>query len=192
MKRTPSIIRVVAVIALLTATAACGQKAEPPAETDTQTTAQSGQEEGMVLSSAAFGHGEPIPVQYTADGADMSPPLLVSGVPEGTASLALIMDDPDAPAGTWYHWVVWNIPAEVQELAEGTPPEGASEGTNSWDRSGYGGPSPPSGTHRYFVRLYALDQKLELTRPVDAETLESAMLGHVLARAELMGIYTRD
>ncbi len=149
------------------------------------------------LSSSAFEHEAGIPVRYTCDGEDLSPPLLWEGVPEGTLSLALIMDDPDAPVGTWVHWVVYDLPAAMSGLEEGVPPEpelpgGGRHGTNSWRRLGYGGPCPPGGTHRYFFKLYALDVE-ELGLPAGASKGEvlRAMEGHVLAEAALMGRYGR-
>ena len=145
----------------------------------------------MRIESPAFGEGEPIPPRYTADGEDVSPPLRIEGVPEGTRTLALVVDDPDAPMGTWVHWVVWNVPADATAFPEGGVPEGAVEGVNSWGRRGWGGPSPPSGTHRYFFRLYALDTRLDLPPTADRRALEAAMRGHVLAEAVTMGRYTR-
>jgi len=146
----------------------------------------------LSISSPAFENGRPIPPRFTADGIDVSPELRIDGLPEGTASLALIMDDPDAPMGTWVHWVVWNIPAGVAVIEEGSEPVGSVGGRNSWGRTGYGGPAPPSGTHRYFFKLYALDTTLELSPTADKATLEQAMEGHIGATAELMGTYTRN
>ncbi len=148
------------------------------------------------LVSAAFSSGGNIPVMYTCDGDDISPPLRWGEAPEGTVSYALICEDPDAPAGNWVHWVVYNIPSVTTSLPEdaggGEPPAGGIlQGTNSWGRTGYGGPCPPSGTHRYFFRLYALDSMLELEAGADAAALREAMDGHVLAEAELMGRYPR-
>ena len=145
----------------------------------------------LELVSPAFTQGQPIPARYTADGEDVSPPLAISGAPVGTESFALICDDPDAPVGTWVHWVVWNLPAETARLEEGKLPAGSATGRNSWGRSGWGGPSPPSGTHRYFFKLFALDTTLELSPATDAKGLERAMSGHVLGRAEVMGTYSR-
>ncbi len=145
----------------------------------------------LQLVSPAFTQGQPIPARYTADGENVSPPLVISGAPAGTASFALISDDPDAPVGTWVHWVVWNLPAGTVRLEEGKLPAGSATGRNSWGRSGWGGPSPPSGTHRYFFKLFALDTTLELSPATDAKGLERAMSGHVLGRAELMGTYSR-
>jgi len=150
----------------------------------------------MEIKSPAFAHGDLIPPKYTCDGADVSPPLSLAGVPAGTKSLALIADDPDAPAGTWVHWVVWNIPAGTKSLEEGIPakealPNGVRQGTNDFRRVGYGGPCPPSGTHRYFFKLYALDTTLNLPATATKQDLEKGMQGHTLAQAELMGRYSR-
>ena len=148
------------------------------------------------LTSTAFEHGEPIPTIYSCDGDDLSPALAWSGLPEGAVSLALIMDDPDAPVGTWVHWILYNIPAAGLGLEEGIVPEaelpdGSLHGKNSWSRLGYGGPCPPDGTHRYFFKLYALDKMLELDSGATKEALLQAMGDHVLAEAELMGTFTR-
>ena len=150
----------------------------------------------MEIKSPAFAHGDSIPPKYTCDGADVSPPLSFAGVPAGAKSLALIADDPDAPAGTWVHWVVWNIPAGAKSLEEGVParealPNGARQGINDFRRIGYGGPCPPSGTHRYFFKLYALDTMLDLPASTTKQDLEKGMQGHTLAQAELMGRYRR-
>jgi len=150
----------------------------------------------MNLTSSAFTHGAMIPKKYTCDGRDISPPLSWSDPPEKTESFALIMDDPDAPMGTWVHWVLYNIPATARSLSEGVPtdaelPDGSRQGRNSWHRIGYGGPCPPSGTHRYFFKLYALDTKLNLASGVTKEELLQAMAGHIVAQAELMGRYSR-
>jgi len=150
----------------------------------------------MDIKSPAFAPGALIPPKYTCDGADLSPPVSFSGAPAGTKSLALIADDPDAPMGTWVHWVVWNIPAGTRSLEEGVPKketvaDGARQGTNDFRRIGYGGPCPPSGTHRYFFRLYALDAALNLPATATKQDLEKAMQEHILAQAELMGKYTR-
>ena len=143
------------------------------------------------ITSSAFADGEAIPPKYTADGDDVNPPLIISGVPEGAQSLVLIMDDPDAPMGTWDHWIVFNIPADTSEITEDSVPAGAIQGRNSWGRSDYGGPAPPRGTHRYFFKLYALDTKLDLPAGSKKTRLEAAMKGHILADAELIGLYSR-
>jgi Raf kinase inhibitor-like YbhB/YbcL family protein len=145
----------------------------------------------LALTSPAFAQGQAIPSRYTDDGENTSPPLVVAGAPHGTVSLALIVEDPDAPVGTWVHWVVWDLPAGTHDIAAGKLPEGALEGRNSWGRNVYGGPAPPSGTHRYFFRLFALDVAPDLPPRAGAAALRRAMSGHVLATAELMGTYHR-
>lgn len=145
----------------------------------------------MKITSPAFKNNEFIPPQYTCDGQDVNPPLAISEVPENAQSLVLIMDDPDAPAGTWVHWTVWNIDPKTTEIAENSVPPGAIEGMTDFGRSGYGGPCPPSGSHRYFFKLYALDIKLELSPEAKKEEVEKAMENHILAKAELIGLYQR-
>jgi Raf kinase inhibitor-like YbhB/YbcL family protein len=154
----------------------------------------------FAISSPAFDNRGDIPGRFTCDGQDISPQLSWSGVPAGTKSLALIVDDPDAPDPaapkmTWIHWVLYDIPADADGLVEdathvGLPP-GTREGINSWERTGYGGPCPPIGTHRYFFKLYALDVELGLDQPTKSE-LEQAMQGHVLAETQRVGLYRRD
>jgi hypothetical protein len=153
----------------------------------------------LSLHSPAFGAGQSIPRQYTCEGEDRSPPLAWSGVPSGTKSLALIVDDPDAPDPaaprmTWVHWVVYNIPPETNALVEGASsaalPAGALEARNDFGRRRYGGPCPPIGRHRYFHKLYALDMVIAASVADKAE-LEAAMRGHVLAQAELIGTYQK-
>lgn len=154
----------------------------------------------MSLSSSAFAPNGAILTRYTCDGEDISPPLAWSGVPAGAVSLALIVDDPDAPdpaapRRTWVHWVLYDLPADAEGLPErvisAQLPAGTREGLNDWTRTGYGGPCPPVGRHRYFHKLYALDTTLpDLRQPTKAKLLE-AMEGHVLAEAELIGTYQR-
>lgn len=151
------------------------------------------------LESQAFNHGDAIPVKYSCEGADISPPLSWSGIPKETKSLAFIMDDPDAPDPaapkmTWVHWVLYNIPVNATGLAEGITvlPAGTCEGINDWKRTGYGGPCPPIGRHRYFFKLYALDTILELHGKVTKAQLEKAMHGHILSQAELIGTYKKQ
>ncbi len=151
---------------------------------------------GFELRSPAFGYGDEIPRRYTCDGQEVSPPLEWSEPPAGTESFALICDDPDAPMGTWVHWVLYDLPGDARGLPEAVPsekelPDGAKSGKNSWGKYGYGGPCPPSGVHRYFFRLYALDTKLGEGPGLKASQLVRAMKGHVLAVAELMGKYRR-
>ena len=148
------------------------------------------------LGSAAFTAGAAIPRTYTCDGQDISPPLQWNDPPTNTKSFALICDDPDAPSGTWVHWVIYNLPAGVRSLPESIShdaalPDQSRQGKNSWGRLGYGGPCPPRGTHRYFFKLYALDKALDLTVGASKEQLLKAMHGHIVAQAELMGTYSR-
>jgi Raf kinase inhibitor-like YbhB/YbcL family protein len=146
------------------------------------------------LTSAAFAEGGTIPAQYTCDGSDVSPPLVWSGAPAGTKAFALIADDPDAPAGTWVHWVLYNVPGSAAQLPEGVAgPGGAAQGRNDFRKTGYGGPCPPPGTpHRYFFKLYALDAPLALKAGATKPEIERAMQGHTLAQAQLMGTYGRS
>ena len=151
----------------------------------------------LVLTSATFSDGTVIPVRHTCQGDNLSPPLAWSGAPVHTRSLALICDDPDAPRGTWVHWLLWNLPADAVELGEGVSrmpelPSGARQGLNDGGDLGYSGPCPPpGGPHRYYFRLYALDSTLNLPPGVNRPDLASAMEGHVLARAVIMGTYER-
>jgi len=150
----------------------------------------------MKLFSPAFDEGGPIPIQYTCDASDFSPALEWADAPEAAKTFALICDDPDAPAGTWVHWLIYGIPAPAFRLAAKMPaqaehPSGLRQGLNSWGRIGYGGPCPPSGTHRYFFTLYALDCVLDLAPEADRQALEAAMEGHILATAQTMGTYKR-
>jgi Raf kinase inhibitor-like YbhB/YbcL family protein len=154
----------------------------------------------LTLQSRAFDDGHAIPTQYTCEGADVSPPLTWAGVPDQTRSLVLIVDDPDAPDPkapkmTWVHWVLYDLPPDVSGLAAGVPaaqlPSGTREGVNDWRRTGYRGPCPPVGRHRYFHKLYALDTRLEgLSKPTKTQ-LEAAMRGHVIAQAVLVGTYQK-
>ncbi len=164
-------------------------------ETDEDTTAAKGTD--MQITSSAFTPNGAIPARYTCDsqGEEASPPLAWSGAPAATKSFALIVDDPDAPRGTWVHWVLYDLPADTTSLPEGAAkgglPAGTREGLNGWQRTGYGGPCPPTGRHRYFHKIYALDAALgDLGRPTK-DDLEKAMEGHVLAQGELIGTYLR-
>jgi hypothetical protein len=152
------------------------------------------------VASTAFEAGKPIPKKYTGEGEDLSPPLAWSNVPKETKELALICDDPDAPMGTWVHWVLYKIPAETTALPEGLPPEktlkapaGAAQGSNSFDKLGYGGPMPPKGhgTHHYHFKIYALDKAVSAPPGIDKKTLLAEIREHVLAQGELMGTYQR-
>jgi Raf kinase inhibitor-like YbhB/YbcL family protein len=166
------------------------------AKTNTLTT-QGGGTMSFSLQTSAFSEGGTIPKKHTCDGGDVSPELTWTNAPAGTQSLALIADDPDAPAGTWTHWVAWNIPASDAKLPEAVPknetlPDGTRQGKNDFKRVGYGGPCPPPGKpHRYFFKLYALGIKLDLRAGASRSELEQAMKGHVLGQAEVMGKYGR-
>ncbi len=151
----------------------------------------------FTIQSTAFKEGGEIPLQYTCDGKDISPELSWSGEPEGTKSFALICDDPDAPVGTWVHWVMYNISSQTHELLRGIPkvkelPDGARQGINDFKRIGYGGPCPPKGpAHRYYFKLYAVDKKLDLSPGATKQQLLNALKGHVLGETHLMGRYGR-
>ncbi|MFA4836897.1 MAG: YbhB/YbcL family Raf kinase inhibitor-like protein [Dehalococcoidia bacterium] len=173
----------------------------------------------MEFTSPAFANGKPIPSKYTCDGEDISPPLAWGASPQGTKSFALICDDPDAPRGTWVHWVIYNLPPETRALDENAAanlPQGTQHGKTSWGRSDYGGPCPPSGTHRYFFKLYALDTMLNIKAGANhlsqyqqrqlllldimfnieaganKDQLVQAMQGHIIGQAETMGVYARQ
>jgi len=148
------------------------------------------------IFSSAFEEGGMIPEKYTCDGDDVSPPLSWESLPEGTKTLALICDDPDAPGGTWVHWVLFNLPGDLKGLEEGIPPErelpnGGRQGMNDFRKIGYGGPCPPGGTHRYYFKLYALDAQMKLHAEATKAQLLEAMKGHILAQGQLMGKYSR-
>lgn len=145
----------------------------------------------FTITSPAFEHEGMIPARYTCKGKNINPPLVITGVPEGTKSLALIFDDPDAPSRTWVHWTTWNIPAETVNIAEGKVPEGAAEGVTSFGTAGYGGPCPPSGVHRYYFKFYALStDALNLPLNSTAEELETALRPHLIQKTELMGRFS--
>ena len=144
----------------------------------------------LFVKSPAFENNNPIPAKYTCDGADVNPPLNIEGVPEEAKTLVLIVDDPDAPMGTFDHWVVWNIPAATRLIKENSVP--GKEGISSYGKHSYGGPCPPSGTHRYFFKVYALDAELDLKFSSTKRDVEKAMEEHVLAEGELVGLYSRN
>jgi hypothetical protein len=145
----------------------------------------------MIITSPLFQHNGFIPSRYTCDGDNINPPLEIKDVPKEAKSLVLIVDDPDAPGDTWIHWTVWNINPKTARIAENGVPGQATEGKTSLGKSGYNGPCPPSGTHRYFFKLYALDAILDLSFQADKATLQKAMEGHILENAELIGLYSR-
>ncbi|MGD2103984.1 MAG: YbhB/YbcL family Raf kinase inhibitor-like protein [Anaerolineae bacterium] len=182
-----------ALLIVLAATCACAPAASPAPPSAAETSPESFQ-----LTSPAFAQGETIPQRYTCDGQDISPPLSWTAPPEGTQSLALIMDDPDAPVGTWVHWVLFNVPVDKRSLSEAVPakdqlPDGSLHGKNSWRRLEYGGPCPPSGgAHRYVFTLYALDTSLDVPAGADKRAVLKALEGHVLAETQLTGEYARQ
>ena len=183
---TSSILLVCSTIVLVLA---CAAPSKGPAAT-------SDSNSGMALGSVAFTAGETIPTRYSLYGENLTPDLTWDKAPEGTKSFALICRDPDAPGGTFIHWVLFNIPENVKGLPEGLGREptvslGGTQGTNSFRRVGYDGPKPPNGTHRYYFDLYALDEMLELDQTATAGRLQQAMKGHVLAQASLMGKYKK-
>ncbi len=145
----------------------------------------------LKLTSPAFEDNGMIPAKYTCDGNDINPELLIEGIPAEAKSLVLIVDDPDAPVGTWDHWIVWNIPV-VSKIGENSVPEGAVQGLNDFKKHDYGGPCPPSGTHRYMFKLYALDTTLDLDSNSKKGDVEKAMEGHILAQTKLVGLYSRE
>lgn len=160
---------------------------EVTTQVDTQKT--SSQEViNMKITSPAFKHNANMPSKYTCDGQNINPQLEISDIPKGTQSLVLIVDDPDAPMGTWVHWVVWNIPV-TNTIKEDSVP--GVEGLNDFRKNSYGGPCPPSGTHKYFFKIYAIDGKLNIDISAKKRDVEEAMEGHVLAKAELIGLYKR-
>jgi len=145
----------------------------------------------MKISSAAFENNSFIPSKYTCEGQEINPPLEFRDVPEDTKSLLLIVDDPDAPMKTWVHWTIWNIDAKTTQVLQNSCPKGAVEGITSFGRTGYGGPCPPSGTHRYFFKLFALDKMLDLSPNSYARDIESTIEGHIIRKAELIGLYKK-
>jgi Raf kinase inhibitor-like YbhB/YbcL family protein len=145
----------------------------------------------MKITSSAFQEGGDIPSKFTCDGADMNPALRFEGAPGEAKSLLLIVDDPDAPVGLFTHWLAWNIDPKTTEVAENSAPTNAVQGTNDFPKTGYGGPCPPSGTHRYYFKVYALNQTLDLKPGAKRKEVDAAMRGHVIAQGELMGRYSR-
>ncbi len=150
----------------------------------------------LEIGSSAFEEGEFIPLKYTCDGKDISPPLHWSRPPNETMSMVLICDDPDAPMGTWVHWVLYGLPLDTLELPENIPSDkdvlgGAKQGVNDFCKQGYGGPCPPGGTHRYFFKLYAIDKVIELEAGATKDEILKAINGHILAEGQLMGRYSR-
>ncbi len=151
----------------------------------------------MKITSSAFGHNSLIPSKYTCEGQNINPPLSIADIPAAAKSLVLIVDDPDAPMKTWIHWTAWNISADTTEITdtaeitENSIPKGCTEGTTSFGRAGYGGPCPPSGTHRYFFKIFALDRVLDLQRGGHLTNLTAAMQNHIIDKAEFIGLYKK-
>ena len=191
MFRPGTVIAAVLIILTTAAITGCGSRGEP-------TFVEEAPDSDLTLTSGAFADGEAIPRRYTCDGDDVSPPLTWSGAPSGTESFALIVDDPDAPVGTWVHWVLFNVPADQRGLDEDVPAneqleDGTRQGKNGWGDIGYGGPCPPPGsTHEYAFKLYALDTALDVEVGATKRALTSAMEGHLLGQALLSGTYSRD
>lgn len=146
----------------------------------------------MKISSPSFGEGGSIPKQFSKQGGDKSPALNIEDVPDEAKSLVLIMDDPDAPSGTFTHWILFNVSPRTKEIHEDAPPVMATQGRNDYGDVGYGGPKPPSGEHRYFFKLYALDSVLSLSRGVKRQELDAAMAGHILDEAQTMGRFAAE
>lgn len=195
MRRT-TILTTGLLASMMLATAAAAQSpspgvSPPPDEASLSTPAPVGEEVGMRITSTAFEPEDDIPERYTCDGDDVSPPLVIDGVPPDTVSLVLIMDDPDAPAGTWDHWVAYDIPPTTTDIPEAVEALGTA-GTNSWDDTGYGGPCPPSGIHRYFFAAYAVDKTLGWEPGADKGAVLEAIHDHLLDEATLLGFYTRE
>jgi hypothetical protein len=187
--------RIIFLLLIVVLLSACASSTAEPAQVVDDPLAM---EEAVTieLTSPAFTHEAAIPERYTCVGEDISPALAWGEPPAGTQSFALIMDDPDAPGGTWVHWVLFNIPASARSLPETFPsdatlPDGSMSGNSSFGGPGYGGPCPPSGTHRYFFKLYALDEMLAISAGATKGELEKAMVGHILATGELMGTFTK-
>jgi Raf kinase inhibitor-like YbhB/YbcL family protein len=184
-------LRVALVALMMMFAAACAK--QPAAITSNAPATQAAT---MKLASSAFTEGQAIPRQYTCSGINISPPLEWSGIPKSAKTIAIIADDPDAPAGTWVHWVIYNLPADTMGMIENLPPTeeikgGGLQGKNDFEKIGYGGPCPPSGTHRYFFKIYALDNELPLQAGAMKADVEKAMSGHVLAQAQLMGTFRK-
>lgn len=146
----------------------------------------------MKITSTAFENEGIIPSKYTCDGENINPVLLIEDVPEGTKTLALIVDDPDSPVGIWVHWLVWNISPDTTEIKENSVPKSAGQGTSSFGTVGYGGPCPPSGTHRYLFKLFALDTEIDLDSKGDKAALESRMEGHIIDKVMYLGKYSSN
>jgi Raf kinase inhibitor-like YbhB/YbcL family protein len=162
---------------------------EPEEEEEVEEMIEEEDVTALMIESPAFNANEKIPAKFTCDADNINPQLDISGIPQNTASLVLIVDDPDAPGGTWVHWTLWNLDPGTISISENSVPQGVIEGVTDFGVPGYGGPCPPSGTHRYFFKLFALDITLDLDSSASASDIESAIQGHVLDSAELVGLY---
>jgi Raf kinase inhibitor-like YbhB/YbcL family protein len=146
----------------------------------------------MEIKSRAFNNNGNIPKRYTCDGENINPPLEILNIPDDTKTLAIVVDDPDAPYKTWVHWLLWDIPVEEHSIEEGQPPQSAVYGTNDFDKLEYGGPCPPSGTHRYFFKVYALDSHLEVPEGASKDELMNVIEQHKIESAQLIGLYSKS
>ncbi len=180
----------VALLLIFTASAACSSVKDSASPGSSPGPTEEGGKMSMQIQSSAFANGEKIPQKYTCDGENVSPPLAWSGTPQDTRSLVLIVDDPDAPSGTFVHWLSYEIPAETTQIPEGG--QAGIQGQNSFRKEGYGGPCPPKGpAHRYFFKIFALDSHLDLKSGATMKEVESAMRAHVLAQGQMIGLYSR-
>jgi len=189
-------MRAASIALLMTLVVACAKSPSTPTQNSTANQSAQTIPAGIKLSSSAFAEGQAIPRAYTCDGINISPPLEWTGVPKSAKTITIIADDPDAPAGTWVHWVIYNLPADTIGMVENLPSTedvkgGGLQGKNDFEKIGYGGPCPPSGTHRYFFRIYALDNELPLKAGATKAEVEKASAGHILAQAQLMGTYRK-
>ena len=187
--------KLVVLTLIISISVACGNRSQSKSPTSVAETATPNKNE-IKVTSVAFQEGQAIPRQYTCDGINVSPPLEWSGVPKSAKTIAIIADDPDAPAGTWVHWVLYNLPADNIGVVENVPSTetlkaGGFQGKNDFGKIGYGGPCPPSGAHRYFFKVYALDNELPLTAAATKAELENAMSGHIVLQGQLIGTYRR-
>ena len=192
MRKNAAILSAVFLIFMLVGCASRPQPVAPPPSAESPKDNKS----GVKLISSAFKEGQPIPATYTCKGVNISPPLEWSGVPKTAKTVAIIADDPDAPGGTWVHWVLYNLPADNIGLVEMVPvtenlKAGGFQGKNDFGKIGYGGPCPPSGTHRYFFKIYAIDAELPLKAGATKAEVEKAMEGHIVSQGQLMGTYGR-
>jgi len=186
----------ITLLSLLLGVTGCATRPQVSAQNSAATSTTQTTGGSLKLTSTAFKEGEPIPRQYTCNGVNVSPSLEWSGVPKSAKTVVIIADDPDAPAGTWVHWVLYNLPADNIGMVENLPATeelraGGFQGKNDFGKIGYGGPCPPSGTHRYFFKIYALDSELPLKAGATKAEVEKAMEGHVVTQGQLMGTYRR-